>query len=328
MITNKQKNTNLLEKFINKRRLAPSTARTYISAVKDYESFNKMSIEELIEEADMEEEQNIRMKRRRIKDRLEDYLIFNLNLKKLSNSSSVKYHNLILTIYRHFEIEVPYLQKPNVKKDYHKTYEDIPKAQHIRKALDECKSLDEQSILLFMSSSGTAKNETLHLTVKDFFNATREYHDNNMIIGDMLDGLSNIDRESIVPLFTLIRIKKDYLYYTCCSPDASNLLISSLTNRYNNNRLKLDDKLFDITNRQFEYMFKRINNLYKWGKVGFSDFFHSHALRHYHGTMIGDKSLVDALQGRKRDHITETYIKHDPFKIKEEYLKVMHKVIV
>ena len=320
----------LFEQFISKRGLAKSSVRTYRSAIRDYELFNRMSIEDLIEEADIEEENNVRMKRRRLKNRLENYLLHNINTSDLLNSSSLKYFNLVLSFYRHFQIQIPYLQKPIIKKDYHITYADIPNEHHIRKALNACNNIKEEAIILFMSSSGSAKNETLHLKVSDFFNATKEYH-NEGSIAEMLKMLKdpkNQEGYGIVPLFELVRLKTDYLYYTCCSPEASNRIISELVNRYDMGNLNLDDYLFDMTDGQLLYFFRRINKKYNWGKVGTFDFWHSHALRKFVAIAIEDKSLVDAIQGRRRDTITEAYFIHNPYSIKEMYLKVMHKVRV
>lgn len=169
----------LLDKFISKKRLADSTAHIYKYAIKSYESFNNMVIEDLMEEADMEEDNRVKLKRRRLKNRLEDYLLYNLNTSDLLNSSAMRYFNLILSFYRYWGIEIPRLDKPIVKKDYHLSYNDIPNQNHIRQALKGCKNVKQEAIILFMSSSGTAKNELLSLKVKDFFNATTEYHSNS-----------------------------------------------------------------------------------------------------------------------------------------------------
>ncbi|MDR3290528.1 MAG: hypothetical protein LBT10_00105 [Methanobrevibacter sp.] len=60
-----------------------------------------------------------------------------------------------------------------------------------------------------------------------------------------------------------------------------------------------------------------------WGKVNNFSFFHPHALRKFHATTIENKSLADALQGRKRDSVTESYYKTDPKRLKEKYLGVL-----
>lgn len=39
-----------------------------------------------------------------------------------------------------------------------------------------------KAIILFMSSSGCARRETLNLTVMDYMNATKEYHNTDNIM--------------------------------------------------------------------------------------------------------------------------------------------------
>ena len=57
-----------------------------------------------------------------------------------------------------------------------------------------------------MSSSGTAKAETLSLTVRQFIDGTSEYHN-----GGTIDNILNVleKRNNVVPIFYLKRIKTD-----------------------------------------------------------------------------------------------------------------------
>lgn len=61
-----------------------------------------------------------------------------------------------------------------------------------------------QAVILFMSSSGTAKAEKLSLTVENFLKATEKYY-NSKTINDILNKLSN--KRSIVPTFILKGLK-------------------------------------------------------------------------------------------------------------------------
>ena len=282
-----------------------------------------MSLENLINEADHEEEERIREKNRTIRKRLEEYRNF-----KIEDGSSRrtirKYFALVKTFYRHHEIVIPYIPEVQLKKDYHEKYDDIPKISHIKTAVESVDELMEKAIILFMGSSGTARNETLSLTVKDFFKACEEYitldiSDEN--IYNILEGL--LLENNIIPLFELVRIKTDYHYYTCCSDEASEMIIIYLKTV---KRLRLSSKLFDINRNRFNKFFMRINRNNDWGQVGYYGFFRSHALRKFHATVIEDKSLADALQGRRRDSITESYYKLNPERIRERYLEVLPKL--
>ena len=65
------------------------------------------------------------------------------------------------------------------------------------------------------------------------------------------------DKHDIVPLIYLRRIKTDKWYYTCCSPEASYMIIESLKIRKD---LKWDDKLFDYTDSLILTKFQEIND--------------------------------------------------------------------
>jgi hypothetical protein len=282
-----------------------------------------MSLKNLIKEADYEEEQRIREKNRSIRRRLEEYR--NSKIDDGSSRRTIrKYFALVKTFYRHHEIVIPYIPEIQLKKDYHEKYEDIPKIRHIKKAIDSTDDLMEKAIILFMSSSGTARNETLNLTVGDFLKAIEKYIDIDILDENVKHILQESTlQKNIIPLFELVRIKTDYHYYTCCSDEATNMIIKYLKTK---KRLKLKTKIFDINRNRFNKIFMRINKDNIWGKVGYYGFFRSHSLRKFHATAIEDKSLADALQGRRRDSITESYYKLNPERIRERYLEVLPKL--
>ena len=67
----------------------------------------------------------------------------------------------------------------------------------------------------------------------------------------------------------------------------------------------------------------------KWGFKGKYRFFRSHTLRKFNASNIGlSAEYVDALQGRSKNEIHETYIKTNPTKLKEIYMSVMKNVLI
>ena len=178
-------------------------------------------------------------------------------------------------------------------------------------------------MILFISSSGCAKAETLSLTVGDFIKATEDYHDGGSI-DDVLECLEN--RKDVVPTFYLKRIKTNKFYHTFCSPEASFHIVKYLLSRED---LSFDDKLFDFTDSSLIYNFKKVNDKLGFGFVGKYRFFRSHALRKYHASNIGlSADYIDALQGRAKTKVHEAYIKTNPNKLKEIYISAMHNVMV
>lgn len=312
---------NFFKQFCKDRNIKKSTIEGYNVALNQYSDFHKKSIDYLINEAYFEEKNKIPLKDRKLKKRLLDYRNYLFD-SDLSSNTSKTYFSKVKTFYMHLEIEIPYLPIIQYDKDYEVNYFDLPTKKHIMEALDVA-SIDLKAVILFMASSGTAKAETLSLSVRDFIQATIKYH-NNESIDDVLDILEN--RDDIVPTFYLKRIKTDKYYYTFCSPEASNMIVKYLKTRKN---LKLDDKLFNFSDVSLLNKFKEINDDMGWGRKGHYRFFRTHALRKFHASNIGlNAEYIDALQGRSKNQVHETYIKVNPDKLKEIYLSVMDNVII
>ena len=311
----------LFNKFCKERNVSDSTRTGYWSAIRKYENYHKLPMEELLQEAISEEENNIPLKDRKIKQRLISYRTFLLN-SNLSQNTVRGYFTKIKTFYEHFEIEIPHLPQAKYAREYETNYLDLPSKEHIRMALD-ISTLDLKAVILFMASSGTAKAETLSLTVHDFILATRDYHTNGSL-NEILEQLNK--KDNVIPTFYLKRIKTDKYYYTFCSSEASQCIVKYLLTRQN---LKLEDKLFDFTYSTLLARFQEINDYYNWGFKGKYRFFRSHTLRKFHASNIGlSAEYIDALQGRSKNEVHSTYIKTNPQKLKEIYLSVMDNVMI
>ena len=216
----------------------------------------------------------------------------------------------------------PHLPQAKYDKIYETNYLDLPTREHIHESL-LISSIDLKAVILFMSSSGTAKAETLSLTVEHFIQGTQEYHHGGSIkfILETLDKKTNV-----VPTFYLKRIKTDKYYYTFCSPEASLAIVKYLKTREN---LKLEDKLFDFTSSLLLTRFQEINDKMEWGFKGKYRFFRSHTLRKFHASNIGlSAEYIDSLQGRSKNEVHETYIKTNPKKLKEIYKSAMKNVMI
>lgn len=316
MYTNK-----LLIKLCKERNVKENTVRGYVTALKSYTSYCNMSLNELLNEATIDENNNLLLKNRHIKNHLLDYRLFLIN-KGIAGSTIKNYLSKIKTFYKHYEIEIPELSPVKYEKEYEINYNDLPSKQDIQKVLDVV-TIDFKALILFMSSSGTAKSETLSLTVRDFFEATSTYHTSNTIYGFLAE-LSL--KEDIIPTFYIKRRKTDKYYHTFCSPEASKCIVKYLKSREN---LSFDDKLFPYTDSLLIKKFEFINDYMGWGFKGHYRFFRSHALRKFHASNIGlPTEYIDALQGRSKNNVHETYIKTNPDTLKEIYIKNMHNIFI
>ena len=311
----------LLKIFCSNRNIKYSTLKSYRSAIAKYEFFHDMDMGSLMDEAIVEEDEGISLKNRKIKGRLLDFRSFLLD-SGLSISTVRTYFSRIKTFYRHFEIELPYLNDIKFDEEYLSSYYDLPTRGDIRKVCS-ISSNAFRALVLFISSSGCAKAETLSLTVGDFVKASDDYHDGGSI-DDVLNCL--IGRRDIVPAFYLKRIKTNKFYYAFCSPEASHHIVKYLISRKG---LSLDDRLFDFTDSSLIYSFKKLNDKLDMGFVGSYRFFRDHSLRKFHASNIGlGVDLVDEIHGRSKTRVHEAYIKTNPKRLKEIYMGAMHNVMI
>ena len=310
----------LFEVFCSNRNIKNSTIKSYRSAILKYESFHKMAMEDLIDDAIRDEESMVPLKNRNIKRRLLDFRAFLLD-SDLSINTVRTYFSRVKTFYRHFEIELPYLDI-KFDNDYLSSYLDLPTKKDIMEACSISR-LSFKAVVLFISSSGCAKAETLSLAVGDFVRATDDYHSGGSI-EDILDELAI--RKDVVAGFYLKRIKTGKFYYTFCSPEASFYIVNYLRSREG---LSLDDKLFDFSDDSLMYNFKKVNDRLGMGFVGNYRFFRSHSLRKFHASNIGlSADYVDELQGRAKTKFHEAYIKTNLKRLKEIYMGAMHNVMI
>lgn len=315
-------NDKYYQMFITEKNISEKTIKSYRIALTHYSKFHEKTITNLIEEADNEEEEKIRMKHRKIKQRLIRFRKWLINQNFSKNYIKGTFRQ-IKTFYEYFEIEIPKLQPTNIKEKYHERYEDIPKKEHIKQALESTNNIMYKALILFMSSSGSARTETHNLTVEQFIEATRGYHD-EMTVEKILKQLEQQD--DVVPLFQMVRQKTDYPYYTCCSPEATNMIVRHLLKQKN---FKLTNKIFNIKRDSISVAFNRMNKHNGWDKKPNNiNFFHSHGLRKFHSTAIEDIGFANTLQGRRADIITETYFKHNPERIREKYLEHLPKLTI
>ena len=321
----------ILEEICLTRNLSKSTIRNYEQSIKSYTQSQGLTLKELLEEAETEEEKGIRLKHRKLKKRLVIFQNYLLNEKGLSKSTIKKQLQIIKYIYNHFEIELPRIPKLNEKhvKDYEPIYyDDLPSKELIQEAVKISKP-NMKAVILFIASSGCAREETLSLTIQDFINATNEYHNSNDIY-DVLEELKH--QENMVPTFKLKRRKTNHYYYTFCSPEATDAIVYYLESR--TDLLNPDKKLFKFEKSYFQKKFIEINNLLGGHKKGGYGIFRSHMLRKFHASNLarGENGLtveeIDSLQGRTKNKTHTSYFLDDPKELREKYIANIDKVLI
>lgn len=320
----------ILNKFYHERNIKPATQKGYIASITRWFKYTDGKYNSLQENIDFymkEEDEKIPMRNRCIKKEMLGFREWLLEDKGIKSDKSVRsYFSKLGTFFRHYGLEIPQLPQVKMEKGYVSSFNDLPTHAMIKTACEQS-PLDLKALILFMSSSGSAKAETLSITVKMFLEGCNEYLEEKATSNNIQETLKALtDKHDIVPMIYLRRIKTDKWYYTCCSPEASYMIIESLKTRKN---LKWSDKLFDYTQSLILTRFQEINDNNNWGHVGAYRRFRSHALRKFMASNIGlPRDQVDSFQGRAKDMIQEAYFKQDPKSLKKLYMEVMHRVMV
>lgn len=317
------KDDEILQYYSETRNLKKGTFIQIKLYLKEYSTYFNMPLQELLTEAENEEEKGIRWKHRQLKKRLLEYRNY-LFKKHAYSTANVRFRN-ILTFYKHFEIEIHNLPSYNIKNDdtVKVSFRDLPDVEIIKKALNISNPL-MKSLILFISSSGCARTETLNLTVDDFIEATKEYH-HTSDLNTVLDVLK--DRDDVVPTFYLKRQKTNKQYYCFCSPEATTAIVNYLISRE-----KKSKKLFNVEAQYFLLLFEQINDKLNLGKIGYYNRFRSHMLRKFNASQLYNDGMplemVDALQGRSKNSTHTSYFMEDPKKLKQIYIKHMDAITI
>ena len=194
-----------------------STRKAYKKAVKLYCSSNEMSLYELIMEAENEENENVRWKLSSLKRRLLEYR--NYLLQNYSYNTFRTFFTPILNIYRYYDIEIydlPKLNHKSIKKAKPLNFRDLPDKEIIQEAINISTPLIK-AVILFMSSSGCALQETVNLTIDDYLKSIAEYTDKKNIY-EAINDIKNL--EDVIPTWDIWRQKTNKFYTTYSSPES------------------------------------------------------------------------------------------------------------
>lgn len=331
----------LLEKFFIDRNSAKSTQDHYRASVKQYEKLNNLTLNELIEEADNEEDNGVRWKHRQVKCRLVEFR--NWLYQNKSQGTARQYLNDIKTIYRHYEIELhdlPNYTSKQIDQTYEMRFEDILTKDELIDAYYEANNV-VKCIILFASSSGLSKVDLLNLTVGNFIEAC------NCKNKELFEQLEEIkSNKKLIPCFQGSRQKTAKSYTTFCSPEAAQHIVQYLIGRNSqiqlayekgdsiDCQLRYDDKLFDISNSHLSYTLKLINLKLGFGKVGKSTKFRCHALRKWQATVLLNiengfsVQEIDKLQGRSQDKTHRAYFHNDRETLYKKYLACVDELML
>jgi len=323
--------------FLRKREIKPQTQELYTIILTEYCKFKNKTPTELLDNADKEEDQGIRLRNRSIGMDLLDYRDY---IKEKNSPSTVKVR---MTVVRYFfsdnGIELPKMKFKNTIKPEGITA--IPSKLEIQKALNYA-NIKYRAIILLIVSSGLRSSDLLNLKYSDFLNSLKEYikvpKNTYMPIDEVEDLLyKSTSINEVIPTWELVSQKRDNKFVTFSTPESLKALIRYLKEEPPK---ELDTPIFRsakhktqaISKRGFIGYFQLINKRCEFETEGILTKFRAHNLRKYFGTQLGISNVgsvtIERLLAHRVPALTDVYIKADPKSMKQEYIKAIENLSI
>ena len=299
--------------------LTYASMKNYRQTLTHYSNLMKLSLTELLLEAEQEEEDGIRWKHRTLRKRLITYQ--NWLLENYKYSTAKDYLTKLKTFYYDHDIEIgklPPLNKKRAKLSTPVTYDDLPTKEMLRRAYDLGTPLFK-AVLLFTISSGCGKQEVLNLQLTDFYDWIKPYSPEE-ILSKKID---------IIPTIHLRRQKTNKYYTTFCSPEAVREICTYLQTRKDNK-----PTLFKVSYKHLTQLFIDMNETLGLGKLNGTGILRMHMLRKFHASNLynAENGLsldeIDSLQGRGKEKTRESYYFNSTDKLKKKYITNIGQVTI
>lgn len=317
----------ILRQMFFERGSRESTQKSYHTAIKRFENLIGLSLPEMMKIAETEEDNNIAWKRRHLRKWIIKYRTNVYD--ELTKTTAKSYLTLVISVFRHFEITVeklPYFSTVSANQPIPINPE-LLVDKDILKLCINVKDPLLKAVVLFMSSSGLAKTDTLNLTLRDYFIAT-----GSDLTLHPIQAIKQMEGKQIIGVWeNLKRQKTSHQYFTFSSPESTTAINHYLLTREHLNSIDLP--LFAISGKRLSDRFKDTNDMLHLGKNGKYSRFATHMLRRYHSTQLSaagmEEGKIDILQGRKpRSVLYRSYLKIKPSVLKEEYIQCLPYLVI
>lgn len=316
-----------------------NTQKNYLQAIKKYEQFHGMKIEELVLEALDEQTRQVPPHLLKVIDRIEDFQNYLIN-QGLVHGTIHTHISKIKTLYRKNRVMLPYLEPLNpkmTKRNEVIEFKDILTKEELKKALPLMR-LPVRARAMAMIQGGLSNEECEHLTLRSFIDELRVYHQKEDDIS-ALEWLAD-ETNPVIWITKMVRIKTGKPFYAILGAEAVNTIASAKLYEYElpSSNHTISDKLLNVHKSTMNRICSKLNRRLGLGSAGGMYRLRPHALRKFHATYIGGSALsyeehslitnqeIDEMQGRGKTGVQDTYIKTNPIRQKVLYAKVMNNV--
>lgn len=330
---------NLLEQWFLVRNISSGTQVIYKHAMKLYTDLNNRNIDELIQEAEEDQESGIQPRLRRVTQCL---LKFKKYLEKsdLAPSTTNLYFYAIKSFYKSFDIMMIEIKLPRGDICLEKNKGKLLTKKDIHKLISVARPR-EKALIYLMALSGMAQQEARDLTLRQMIKFASMAIDKDL--DDVYD-LFKFEDEIIKEIVTLeiTRKKVKIRHHTFIPPEAFREIIVYLKERCygRNEKIKIesiDDFVFvNIYGKKLgrDSIVTNFRNLgTKAGlkrEKGAYSYWRSHAMRKYFISAfinkLGAKILGDYMAGHKIDDLDRAYWGANPEDLKNYYIQVFPRL--
>ena len=176
-----------------------NTVKSYILGMQEYTEYTKMTLDELILEAEADIRAGKLMRERNVTLLITEYREF-LETKGIAPMTIKGKMTAVCSFYKTNQIDLPVLPRSVFKAKAQKKRRTIPAKEDIQEILKHADIL-ERAIIIVGVSSGLAVNEIANLKIGDY--------------------RSGYDEKTKITTLHLVREKVDYEFITCLSPEAT-----------------------------------------------------------------------------------------------------------
>jgi len=329
-------NLDLAEKWFINKNLSNSTQSLYTLGISKYCELIGKDLNELLDEAEQEEDNIPRLRNRKIDSYIPRFKK-SLEDAHLAPQTIKVYVSAVKSFYKYYKITIPDVTTDVNDICLEKNEGRLLTKYEIRDMI-EVSPIREKTIIYLMAMTGMAQAEMRNLTVKKFLDAASEALNKKITTVEDLFEYEK-DLENVVLTLMITRQKVNYRYHTFIPPEVSRNIIYYLKERSygRNDKIRITDVNKELfVNHNGEKLNKHTvsSNFNRIGKkLGFENsedgaygFWRSHGLRKYFISAIinetGDHVLADYLVGHKISAIKRAYWKADPSKLKQKYMEV------
>ncbi|MEN6593263.1 MAG: tyrosine-type recombinase/integrase [Methanobacterium sp.] len=326
----------LVQDYFN-REISESSLKKYRTILKHYCNWRGQLPSDFIEEADIEQNKNIKLKKRKVKRDLIDYIQF-LKEENKAPKTINSYMACVKALYYDNDIVLPPRLPTGVGKDtlIKRGHDELPTLDDIR-AICNIAPPRDKAIILLQLSSGLGASEVRHLIYEDFIKALKLPVNKSVNVDRDIERLQDREDEELIGCWNIFRYKTGWLFYTFNSPESTKAIIDYLEWRFRNNKPieSYKDSLYVSNfNQQLEdstlsLIYERLNDKAGYGKRVTNQFrfITSHQVREIFSSSLYrckvDKTRIDYFLGHKINNQDSAYFRVNPEDLKKEYMKVL-----